>query len=64
MNIVANINDNAAFLEYLSPFSYCEAADIVQSSSLQSDKLAIGLLLALTGIATAYLHYSSKDIRA
>ncbi len=58
------INDNAAFLEYLSPFSYCEAADIVQSSSLQSDKLAIGLLLALTGIATAYLHYSSKDIRA
>ena len=64
MNIVANINDNAAFLEYLSPFSYCEAADIVQSSSLESDKLAIGLLLALTGVATAYLHYSSKDIRA
>lgn len=62
MNIIANIADVARFLKYITPFGYCEGADIVSSGSLDAGMVAIGVAMALAGIAAAYLKYTKKDI--
>ena len=62
MNIIANIADVAQFLKYITPFGYCEGADIVSSGSLDAGLVAIGAVMGLVGIAAAYLNYTKKDI--
>lgn len=62
MNLIANIADVAEFLKYITPFGYCEAADIVSSGSLDAGLVAIGAVMGLVGIAAAYLNYTKKDI--
>ena len=62
LNLIANIADVASFLKYITPFGYCEAADIVSSGSLDAGMVAIGVAMALAGIAAAYLKYTKKDI--
>ncbi|MGN1451908.1 MAG: ABC transporter permease subunit [Eubacteriales bacterium] len=34
LNIIANIADSAEFLKYITPFGYCDGADIVSNGSL------------------------------
>lgn len=63
LNLVANIADKAAFLKYITPFGYCEGADIVTDGSLDGAKIALGLTAGAAGIAAAYLKYLKKDIR-
>lgn len=63
LNLIANIADAAEFLKTITPFGYCEGADIVQSGSLDGVKVAIGAAIGLGGIALAYLQYTRKDIR-
>lgn len=62
MNLIANISERAEFLKYITPFGYCEGADIVSSGSLDGAKLAIGAAICIAGIAAAYLKYTRKDI--
>ena len=62
MNLIANIADVAEFLKYITPFGYCEGADIVSSGSLDAGLVAIGAVMGLVGIAAAYLNYTKKDI--
>lgn len=62
MNLIANIAEAAEFLKYITPFGYCEGADIVSNGRLDGTMTAIGMAIGIAGIAAAYLHYTKKDI--
>ena len=62
LNLVANITEAAEFLKYITPFGYCEGADILADGCLDGGLLAFGLTLGAAGIAAAYLKYCRKDI--
>lgn len=62
LNLIANIADVAEFLKYITPFGYCEGADIVSNGSLDCTLVAIGIVLGINGIITSYLKYTKKDI--
>ncbi len=62
LNLVANIADAASFLHYLTPFGYCEGADIVSRGRLDGAMVALGAAVGIGGIMLAYLHYPKKDI--
>lgn len=63
LNIIANITDSAQFLKYITPFGYCEGADIVADGRLNGTMILLGALYAAAGIAAAYGNYTRKDIR-
>ena len=63
LNILANITESVKFLKYLTPFGYCDGAEIV-AKGLDGPKLAIGLTLGVLGVIAAFLHYCRKDIYA
>lgn len=62
LNLIANIADVAEFLKYITPFGYCEGADIVSNGSLDTTLVAIGAVIGIGGIIIAYLKYTKKDI--
>lgn len=62
LNLIANIADVADFLKYITPYGYCEGADIVSNGSLDGTLVAIGAVIGIGGIIVAYLKYTKKDI--
>lgn len=62
LNLIANIADVADFLKYITPFGYCEGADIMADGRLDGAMLAIGAILTVGGVTAAYLRYTRKDI--
>lgn len=62
LNLIANIADVAEFLKYITPFGYCEGADIVSNGSLDITLVTVGIVLGISGIIIAYLKYTKKDI--
>lgn len=62
LNLIANITEAAEFLKYITPFGYCDGADIITDSSLDGIMLGIGAVICIAGIAAAYLKYTRKDI--
>lgn len=62
LNLIANIADVAEFLKYITPFGYCEGADIVANGSLDIILVIIGAVIGIGGIIIAYLKYTKKDI--
>ena len=62
MNLIANITESAAFLKDLTPFGYCDGAEIASSGSLDFKRLAIGAAFFAVGVAAAYWNYTRKDI--
>lgn len=63
LNLIANITESAEFLKYITPFGYCEGADIIGNGSLDAGMLAVGIALGAAGIVAAYVKYAKKDIR-
>lgn len=63
LNIIANITDAAEFLKCITPFGYCEGADIVTNGKLDITLILIGTVIGLIGIVAAYVKYTRKDIR-
>lgn len=63
LNLIANIADSASFLKYITPFGYCEGADIVANGSLDGAKILIGAAISVGAVAIAYAKYSKKDIQ-
>lgn len=63
LNLIANVADVANFLKYVTPFGYCEGADIVANGKIDGVMVAVGIFLCLFGIAAAYIKYAGKDIR-
>lgn len=62
LNLVANITESAEFLKYITPFGYCEGADIVADGCLDGGLVVVGLVFGAIGIAVAYQQYCRKDI--
>ena len=62
LNLVANITESAEFLKYITPFGYCEAADIIADGRLNITLITIGMAVTLCGIVRAYIKYTKKDI--
>lgn len=62
LNLIANIAEVADFLKYITPFGYCEGADIVTNGSLDGTLVAIGIVMGAVGVVAAYLRYVKKDI--
>lgn len=62
LNLIANIAEAAEFLKYITPFGYCNGADIVAAGRLDGVMLSVGMALCVAGIAAAYLQYIKKDI--
>lgn len=62
LNLIANMTESADFLKYITPFGYCEGADIVTEGKLDTVLLAVGMVFACIGIAAAYAKYYRKDI--
>ena len=63
LNLISNIADVAGFLKYITPFSYCEGADIVTKGSLDGTRVVVGIVIGMAGIIAAYMLYSRKDIQ-
>lgn len=63
LNLIANIAPAARFLKYISPFGYCEAADILTDGTLNSSMLATGTLISIVAVLIAYAVYTNKDIQ-
>lgn len=62
LNLIANIAEVAEFLKYITPFGYCEGADIVSNGSLDCVRVVIGAVMGIGGIVIAYLKFTRKNI--
>ena len=62
LNIIANIAEVVEFLKYITPFGYCDGANIVNNGCIDGVILAIGIAMGICGIILAYLKYTKKDI--
>ena len=60
-NLLANVTEKARFLKYLTPFGYCDGADIV-SEGLAWPKVAVGLGISAAAVLAAFWYYPRKDI--
>ena len=47
----------------VTPFAYCDGADIMSEGRLNSARIAIGMGICLLSILAAYIHYFRKDLR-
>lgn len=63
LNLISNISESAEFLKYITPFGYCNGADIVSSGSLDGTLVIIGAAIGIAGVFTAYLKYTKKDVQ-
>ncbi len=62
LNLIANITESAKFLKYITPFGYCDGADVVSSGRIDGTMLAVGAGIAAAAILAAFLQYERKDI--
>ncbi|MDY3917963.1 MAG: ABC transporter permease subunit [Candidatus Limivivens sp.] len=62
LNLIANISDQAEFLNYFTPFGYADGAEIMANVRLDGGLILLGMAYGLCGIAAAYVKYSKKDI--
>lgn len=64
LNIMSNLSEQAEFLQYITPFSYAEASNIIATASLDWQLIGLGILYAVIGVASAFWYYHKKDIAA
>ena len=62
LNLLANITESVEFLKNITPFGYCDGADVVTNGKLDIAMVLIGVGIFSAGIAAAYLRYTKKDI--
>lgn len=63
LNLLANMAERAGALRYITPFAYCEGADILTAGHLDMALLLPGMAYAAAGVAAALLRYTAKDIQ-
>ena len=63
LNLISNLSSSAEFLRYVTPFAYCEGADIISSGELDTALVLLGMGYAVAAAAAGCLHYTRKDIR-
>lgn len=64
LNILANLTEGAAFLRYITPFSFADGTAILASGRIEGKYLITGALFTLIGVAAAFIKYDRKDIRS
>lgn len=64
MNIVCNISEKADFLRYITPYAYAEASNIISEAKLESELIAVGIVIAVIAAAVGFVKYLKKDITA
>lgn len=62
-NLISNMAEVAEGLRYITPFAYCDGADIVTNGNLDLLLLGIGFLFTAVGIGSAFWKYCRKDIQ-
>lgn len=62
LNLIANMTENAKLLKYITPFGYCEGADILANGRLDTGMVVVGAALTAGGSLAAYWEYRRKDI--
>ena len=62
VNLLANLSERARPLKYVTPFAYCEGADILADGTLNGGLVGLGMAFACAGVAAAYVRYGGKDI--
>ena len=62
LNLIANISESVKFLKYITPFGYCDGADIVSDVKLDVTKIAIGTAIGVIFVTAGYIKYTKKDI--
>ena len=63
LNLISNMTESAKFLKYITPFGYCDGADIIVGGKLDAGLITTGMLFACIGVTAAYWRYNRKDIR-
>ena len=63
MNLIANITESARFLKTLTPYGFCDGAELLEKGSLDWPKVCVGMAFCALGILAAFLAYRRKDIR-
>lgn len=63
LNLIANVAKSVEYLKYITPYGYCNGADIVHYGRIDAKMLAIGFAFSIAGISAAYWKYKGKDIQ-
>lgn len=61
-NVMAQLSDKFEFLQYLSPFKYVDAGDIIENGNIDLLYLLIMLAIIILSIVFSYVLYQKKDI--
>ena len=64
VDMTARITPDAEKLMYLTPLSFCNAADIFSNEPVRSSFLITGGAVALTALITAVCVYKRRDLAA
>ncbi len=64
LSLIANITETAEFLNYITPFAYASASDIVNDRSLDPLLIPLGLGYGVAAAVGGTIHYLKKDIYA
>ena len=62
LNLLANLDKDAKFLKYITPFGYADGGAIVKNGAIDGWYLFVGMLLGAAGIVLSYWRYMKKDI--
>ncbi len=62
LNLISNMTQSAEFLKFITPFGYCEGADIIANSDLDAPRILLGMSYTGILLAAGYWKYRKKDI--
>lgn len=61
-SIISVLNENLAFLKYLSPFMYFNPANLLHDATIDPGFLALSVSVIIACLAGAYYTYSRRDL--
>lgn len=64
INLFRKIGASAAFLRYVTPYAYADAADVLEKGGFPLNLVLLGWAFALLTLAAGTFHYTRKDIAA
>lgn len=64
LSLIANIIEEAEFLNYITPFAYTNASTIINQLTLNPVWILLGLLYGIAAAFIGSIHYVKKDIYA
>lgn len=62
LHLISNMTESMKFLKYISPYSYCDGADIVANQKLDFVYIGLGILYAILALVVGYRYFLKKDI--